>query len=189
MSNTESPTPTPAPTPPFPLLKLPAEIRNRIWTLVVVKVKRVVIKGNSHRETSGRHLHPTTIALVFTCRQIYREVTPIYYSENLFHFHHGAISILREFAAAIGPANAKSITAVEIPIYPHIMHFSRRQLEELWPFPNLKTLVYYEKPEIYGHYSDELHLPRPSLTVAVFRKSRTGNRVEQLPSWYDFVIL
>ena len=163
----------PAPTPTCPLLVLPPEIRNRIWTFAVVDVEEVIIRCNSHRETPGRHLHPTTIALAFTYRQIYREVASIYYSENLFQFHYGAIGILREFAAAIGPANAKSITALEIPIYPHIMHVSQRQLEELWPFPNLKTLVYYEKPKIYGHYSDELHLPRPSRTVAVFRKSRT----------------
>ncbi|KAK0514122.1 hypothetical protein JMJ35_003844 [Cladonia borealis] len=179
----------PAPTPTCPLLVLPPEIRNRIWTLAVVDVEEVIIRCNRSREPSDKHLSPTTMSLASTCRRIYREVTPFYYSENLFHFHHGTIGILREFAAAIGPANAKSITAVEIPIYPHIMHISRRQLEGLWPFPNLKTLVYYEKPEIYGHYRDELHLPRPSHTVAVFRKSRTGDRVEQLPSWYDFVIM
>ena len=179
MSDTESS--TPASTPICSLLKFPPEIRNRIWTLVV-KVKRVQTRRNSPRKISGKHLPPTTIALAFTCRQIYREVTPIYYSENLFHFPYSAISLLREFAAAIGPANVESITAVEVAIYPHIMHLSQQQLEELWPFPNLKTLVYFEIPEIYGHYPRELRLPRPSSTVAVLRKSRTGRQVKELRS-------
>ena len=159
-------------TPQCPLLKFPPEIRNRIWTLVV-KVDRVVAMYYSGREMSDKPLSPTTIALAFTCRQIYREVTPIYYSENLFHFPHEAISTLREFAAAIGPANAESITAVEISIYSHIMQLSQQQLEELWPFPNLKTLVYFEHPRISGHYPNKLRLPKPSRTVAVLWKSRT----------------
>lgn len=120
------------------------------------------------------------MALAFTCRQIYREVTPIYYSENFFHIPSG-INSLREFAAVIGPANAKSITTVEIPICPLIVHLSRQQLKELWPFPNLKILVYFEIPGF------ERRLPRVSHTVAVFPESEKGHRLKENPKWYDIV--
>ena len=131
MRDTESSTPAQPAT--CPLLNLPPEIRNRIWTLAA-KGRIVTIRWDCPRKR-GKHLPPTTMSLASTCRQIYREVTPIYYSKNAFRFSGPmAENTPWQFAAVIGPANAASITFVSIDF-----------LEKEWalkqlPFPNLKVL-------------------------------------------------
>ena len=131
MRDTESSTPAQPAT--CPLLNLPPEIRNRIWTLAA-KGRIVAIRWDCPRKR-GKHLPPTTISLASTCRQIYREVTPIYYSKNAFRFSCAmAEDSPWQFAAAIGPANAASITFVSINI--HEKEWALTQL----PFPNLKVL-------------------------------------------------
>ena len=84
---------------PFPLLKLPAEIRIRIWKYVVVNNMMIFVcnyVGNSrlrdwfaaahavkvHREVDEQR-RSSWVAVAFTCRQLYLEVTPIYYRENI----------------------------------------------------------------------------------------------------------
>ncbi len=86
---------------PFPLLKLPPEIRNCIWKYVVVKDGCIIFREymiyTKSPETGLRSGDPAKIyqkdheprqtsllAVAFTCRQLYREVTPIYYGENIF---------------------------------------------------------------------------------------------------------
>lgn len=119
---------------PFPVLKLPAEIRNHIWRYIVVKDGEVVYRnhmrhlqspasrlrsGNlmkSHQEDDERRLS-SQLAVAFTCRQLYLEVTPIYYGENVFHPGKlGCITkycqAIEGFAEAIGPENASTITEV-----------------------------------------------------------------------------
>ena len=143
---------TPAQTATCPLLKLPPEIRNRIWTLVVT-VGIVYIKGDCPKP-SGKHLSPTTIAVAFTCRQIYREVTPIYYSKNLFYFpQYSPMDLPRRFAAAIGPAYAESITAVEIPCTFQVMLLWQGPPGMRLPFPNLKAL--WSSHAVHQHCYDK----------------------------------
>ena len=122
---------------PFPILRLPAEIRNQIWRYVVVKDGEVVYRdhkrqdqtpesrlrsGNlikSHQEDDERR-RSSQLAIASTCRQIYLEVTPIYYGENVFHpgdFQDPMLHLraLKAFKQAIGPKNASTIT--EICVY------------------------------------------------------------------------
>ena len=147
MSDTESSTPAQAAT--CPLLNLPPEIRNRIWTFAA-KGRIVFISMHCPREY-GKHLPYTTMSLASACRQIYREVTPIYYSKNAFYFN---FSLTKDFpwrfAAAIGPANAASITFVAI----------RHRNAELGltqlPFPNLKVLWCLCANLLNVHSSEEL---------------------------------
>ena len=140
----------------FPLLKLPPEIRSRIWTLVV-KVGTVHIKPDSYMTTacpkpSGKQLSPTPMAVAFTCRKIYREVTPIYYSKNVFHFPQDwAFDFPQRFAAAIGPANSESITEVEMPYTFQKILFRRERVDPQLPFPNLKALWCCES-EVFPYY-------------------------------------
>ena len=86
-----------------PLLKLlPGEIREQIWRYVVVSNSPICLRkyrdmdAPSSRLRSGKglkidgttqhwYLHSTTFSLALTCRQVYLEVTPIYYGENVFH--------------------------------------------------------------------------------------------------------
>ena len=145
MSDAEST--TPAQTATCHLLNLPPEIRNRIWT-VASKGGRVAIRWDCPR-AYGEHLPPTTMSLGSTCRQIYREVTPIYYSKNAFHFTCGSVTPW-QFATAIGPANAASITLVAIQ--PSQKELALTQL----PFPNLKVLWCLCANILNVHSSEEL---------------------------------
>ncbi|KAF6221495.1 hypothetical protein HO133_002351 [Letharia lupina] len=121
---------------PFPILSLPPEIRNHIWRYAVVKDENVTVRPHGrqesiqglvpsclrsgrelqrHREDDERRTNSTPLALAFTSRQLYLEVTPIYYSENSFYFPNSwycisAESTLENFTAAIGPQNASNIT-------------------------------------------------------------------------------
>lgn len=120
---------------PFPLLKLPPELRNYIWEYVVVKDRPIVLwrphqrarvpesrlrSGNlvkHHQADDERRRQSTRLAVAFTCRQIYLEVTPIYYGKNtyrprLFGWLDSGFKIFEEFTNAIGPRNTRAITKV-----------------------------------------------------------------------------
>lgn len=136
---------------PFPLLKLPSEIRNHIWRYVVVKTGKVYVR----KQVQDGHLRsPQSIttkpvnqgtdwqrqksrpAVAFTCRQIYLEVTPIYYSANIF-WNYGDWDDHRKFVnftAAIGPDNASMIT--ELNLY----EFGTPVNQYLTMLPGLKRL-------------------------------------------------
>lgn len=149
MSDTESS--TPAPTPPCALLRFPSEIRNRIWTLVAI-VETVEVPCDSEHRTSGKYDHPTTMALASTCRQIYREVTPIYYSKNMFAFDYTSLDAPRQFAAAIGPANAESMTAIGFYSSTKRTPPSLQSLRELLRFPNLEAVWDCKHYGLYRRY-------------------------------------
>lgn len=118
---------------PFPLLKLPAEIRIRICKYVVVKDVMVPVwefvrdgkfqrnifatdELNFHHEVDERR-RSSWLAVAFTCRQLYLKVTPIYYGENIFRIYGSRLDyeIFERFTAAIGPRITSTIT--EIGLY------------------------------------------------------------------------
>lgn len=119
---------------PFPLLELPPELRNYIWEYVVVKDRAIVLwrphqrarvpesrlrSGNfmkHHQEDDERRRQSTRLAVAFTCRQIYLEVTPIYYGKNTYRPKFSGFGcgfkIFEDFADAIGERNTRAITKV-----------------------------------------------------------------------------
>ncbi|MCJ1454034.1 hypothetical protein MMC28_004384 [Mycoblastus sanguinarius] len=137
----------------FPVLKLPAELRIRIWTLTVVSDKPIIVKEH-HRGfippsllRSGTQLHLqddqrrmfSRLAVAFTCRQIYLEVAPIYYSMNIFSIITSNARILNSFVLqnfrrAIGPRNTEAITALRL----NLEHCPPSAY--LGGFPGLKTV-------------------------------------------------
>lgn len=69
---------------PLHFLKMPGEIRNRIYTFVLVQYNGVWIDSESFMSGPGVRstaIHP---ALASTCRTIRREALSVYYSENCF---------------------------------------------------------------------------------------------------------
>ncbi|KAM0804542.1 hypothetical protein BDR22DRAFT_818172 [Usnea florida] len=114
----------------FRLFQLPPEIRLRIWRYVVVKDGDVVLQANLRNTllrpiALGMRLQQgndeerlrTRLAVIFTCRQFYLEVAPIYYGENTFLWsdtsclcHHA----IEAFAGAVGRDNATTITAISL---------------------------------------------------------------------------
>ena len=147
---------------PFPLLKLPSEIRNRIWRYTLVKDGEVEIrpykrpclttKMKRSRLRSGRELlwhgidderrfNKTSLALTFVSRQLYLEANFIYYSKNTFAFDNSWYpyhihDVFGKFAGAIGPQNARCITAV------HFYTTDPSFLEYLSVLRGLKRLTY-----------------------------------------------
>ena len=64
------------------LLALPAEWRNRIYHLVLVSDQRIRITPSPQGFQHTDRTHEPS--LIQTCRQIRREATTIYYSDNVF---------------------------------------------------------------------------------------------------------
>ena len=70
----------PTPTPTCHLLKLPAELRNHIYELVVVSEKDIEIGLRKHQL-----IHPS---IINSCRQIRAETGPMFYSKNRFYIRY-----------------------------------------------------------------------------------------------------
>jgi len=117
------------PSRPFQVLSLPSEIRLQIWTYVVVSNKVIEVRNHDRAEKtlqpsrlrSGKELEghrvddlrrvSSQFALASTCRQLYLEVAPIYYSKNHFRLERSGSS--KDFAAAIGQ-NSQRILSIYI---------------------------------------------------------------------------
>ena len=105
------------PPPPPPLFLLPQELRHRIWTLVVVSSTPIKVRRRNWRglvpflKGDDRYLFTSNLNLAFTCRTLWKEVTPLYYSTNTFKFN--PPNLIPDFVKAIGPANARAITRIE----------------------------------------------------------------------------
>ena len=118
-----------------PILRLPTEIRDHIWTYAVVIDRNIVFReymrypkskdglryGNPKKICSNDSdpRQTSLLAIAFTCRQFYWEVTPIYYGQNTFEtefyaylFKYGRNDNIRGFVDAIGPRNARRITNI-----------------------------------------------------------------------------
>lgn len=146
---------------PFPVLLLPPELRNHIWRYTVVKEGHVTVQRHFRQELASNlpasrlrsgcelRLHgeddqrrvASKLAVAFTCRQLYLEVTPIYYRENNFHlpwraFAHFRVirNDIKEFAEAIGSEHAASILSVHLRLACFPQH------EYLLYFPGLMRL-------------------------------------------------
>lgn len=87
----------------FPFLKLPGELRERIYHYAVVYHETVCIQGDHRNGFKQDFLHKVdAIAspLARVCKQINTEVGPLIYSKNTFYFHsdHQMRSFLIQFA-------------------------------------------------------------------------------------------
>ena len=106
---------------PTPLIfSLPEELRHRIWTLIVVSPTPITVRRRNWRGIvdfltgDDRQLFTSPLKLAFTCRRLWQEITPLYYSANTFKFL--SPSTIPDFIEAIGPANAHAITRIETDV-------------------------------------------------------------------------
>ena len=69
--------------------------------------------GTQIHAEDDRRLVPSRLAIAFTCRQLYLEVTSIYYSHNWFAMPlisvEAALEETQAFVTAIGPENARCL--------------------------------------------------------------------------------
>lgn len=112
-----------------PFLRIPIEVRDQIYKLVLISDRPLsVVKQNREAgcrsaRRNGHGFRPTEgqddrevmegrslIAIMFTCRQIYREAGPNYYRENTFLLK--TDKILDNWITSIGDACRKEIQSI-----------------------------------------------------------------------------
>lgn len=92
----------------FPFLKLPPEIRNRIYDLIFVSDKYIGANGHQTKafyRDAAKHRH---LAFARACRQIYQESANIFYAKNGFEFFYTRPFL--EFLEGIGADRRKLLT-------------------------------------------------------------------------------
>lgn len=108
------------------ILRIPGEIRNQIYTNLVVFAEPVPIyrRGSSAEPPDDSQSLDALTPLFLTCRQIYREASAIFYSQNKFalppttsHAPHQiqANLLFRHFLDRIGPRNAALLRHLTLP--------------------------------------------------------------------------
>lgn len=113
----------------FRILSLALELRTRIWRYAIVKKDAIDLQFHTRQtcqkispaerkrfiktqlENDQSHV-VSQLALAFTCRQVYLEVTPIYYSEHTFRFYY----TIEDFLTNIGSVNTHYITSISVPL-------------------------------------------------------------------------
>lgn len=110
-----------------PLFKLPAELRNAIWELVVAEDQPLHVEPpltyRLDRADVGTVLQPP---LTKTCRAIRTEALPIFYSANKFCIGIGAIETerwARRWLEAIGAASREALCHVYIDVGGYYAYF------------------------------------------------------------------
>ncbi|KAK5132401.1 hypothetical protein LTR08_009084 [Meristemomyces frigidus] len=122
-----------------PLARLPAELRNDIYTLALTQPGRIHFPDDlpttcrclttpyiaTDEGWEIAPLSPNATALARTCRQIREESTELFYAENVFEFElpwakesvKGKILVLqnmRKFIVAIGAKNARAVSSITV---------------------------------------------------------------------------
>lgn len=100
-----------------PLNKLSAELRNRIYHLVLVHDKDIAMPALPVIQPRGTH----QASLLCTCRQINREASPMFYGGNTFHmmtrtesWEYDQIPLACQFAQGIGITNRAFLRKIKI---------------------------------------------------------------------------
>jgi len=143
------------------LLTLPLEIRDGIWKLTVPHDMQLGIKlRRSHNEVGETIASSRDFA--GACRQMYREVTAIYYS-NTFDI---AWTSIPSFRWAIGVSNFNRITSVVVNADHHcwLHHYVR-------DFPGLRCMIVKTRlSPVLAYYGEEV---QSLLEMAPFLTVRT----------------
>jgi len=102
-----------------PLNKLPAELRNYIYELIVAAEAPIHIMYNSHSEPTVAWIHkPQLSGLPEACRATHRESMQLYYATNKFSFTdfggQREAKLVQDFCAMTGPTNATALRPVTV---------------------------------------------------------------------------
>ncbi|KAK5131409.1 hypothetical protein LTR08_000945 [Meristemomyces frigidus] len=112
---------------------LSAELRNKIWELVLVDDKEFEIHRGKYAYSSSDHVleQRHLLALTATCKQIHHESTPMFYSLNAFRFPSNLFaypcgSYLSEFCTRIGPTNTLALMLVAIEYHTFRIYWTHK---------------------------------------------------------------
>ncbi len=107
------PSKTPLPGRPITFLALPGEIRTQIYHLIVPESRishpHSIVKRNLDGHKTPQ---PETLALARTCKQIYGELSSVYFGERFFHFD--IVFDMFHYLNKIGPTRRSFITSVRV---------------------------------------------------------------------------
>ncbi len=137
--------------PSTPLIfQLPAEIRVRIWRLVLLSNRHICLgvihvqRLRKYRLHSGKRVqaedtaNDSPFAVAMICRQVYLEATPIYYSGNTFlvnlRYGQSNLGVVQTFMETAGKENLSHISKIRID---DVYNYPACIFTEL---PGLKTL-------------------------------------------------
>lgn len=98
-----------------PFLKLPGEIKNRIYRLVAVRETPIQLTSQPKADESLLRSYPRPPGLMLACRTTYDELREIYYEENTFHFMEYALrpQHLKAFRERAG-RSVKKLTSITV---------------------------------------------------------------------------
>ncbi|KAF2831490.1 hypothetical protein CC86DRAFT_402011 [Ophiobolus disseminans] len=147
------------------LLRLPAELRNRIYELALNQGNIQLFPGI---QADSRPEDKPELALLRTCRQILSEASPIFYSINTFEFEF-TFHILR-FALSLTEQNRQVIRSIRLqaPSIDSIVG-GRGGLDAIHLIPSLEELHF--RGHLCGAAWDELGVTRLRLdgrSITVF---------------------
>ncbi|KAL8821788.1 MAG: hypothetical protein Q9191_007242, partial [Dirinaria sp. TL-2023a] len=167
------------------LLKLPLEIRIRIWELIMSFKEPVIVEHHS-RQVQQEPIHLRSgkrvkldipsqeqrklgapFALAATCRQIYLEAAPVYYGLNTFEL---TPQNLVAFTESIGAANTEYITSIQ---WNDDLGALVRNIEQ---FQDLRRLVL-----VASCARDDLGDPFDLLSLGKIKESRPSLKVVVAP--------
>lgn len=110
-----------------PLGKLPPELRNEVYKLVLACPFQITL--SIAHVPRPKYLLPeksySGTSLVKTCKQIYQEAAAMVYAINIFKFHH--MDDLNFFVKLIGHRNASVLRIVRVAKFAHVTVASKLQ--------------------------------------------------------------
>lgn len=109
-----------------PLCRLPAELRNRIYGLVLALALPIVIGPSSQHDQRPKTLwlitwSPNIFALVKTCKQVHSESNLMIYADNTFEFSdwvkpEQSLQCFNDFVHLIGSTNAAALRTAQFVV-------------------------------------------------------------------------
>ena len=169
--------------PQVQILKLPLEIRLRIWKLVLVFEEPIFVKHHArqiqHEPSflrSGKQVKldilsqeqrklSSQFALPSTCRQVYLEAAPVYYGLNTFEL---SPSSLVAFAESISAANIKSINSIHWGEHLGVLACNIKQFEclrRLVLVARCLADIFNDPYDLF--YIEEIRRLKPSLKIVI----------------------
>ena len=139
--------------------KLPAELRNRIYEMVLTQSEPIQLRTVWGCRFRPRYMQqPQLVSLFSVCRQTQQECASLFYSQNGFMVPqttmNGYKHSLKSFIAAIGPRNADSLRKVTVQM--NAIH----QHEVFQPTGRVEKILSQQL-----HSLEEMSLAHPRLRV------------------------
>lgn len=139
---------------PFPFLRLPAEMRNKIYGLLLKSAVQYMPNLGPPRALyrQGSCVRHTGLcpALLSTCKRVLAEAGGILYQNELFFLH---LADFSDFIDSVGPENAELVMAIAVP-FSNISHTLQvADSADLLKAKNLKAIYieeYFTKKDGLG---------------------------------------